>query len=139
MADNDYNYDRDDRGQNGGGNNNNNSKSPWPMIIAILLGGGILIFVASRMFSNVGSFFSEEITYDEFVKYLEGDRVEKVVLQDGREWQIKLQGDSKTYLTEYLPDEDIIPLLKEKGVTFSASSWAWANPRPRSIPRKIRA
>ena len=121
MADNDYNYDRDDRGQNGGGGNNNN-KSPWPMIIAILLGGALLIFIASRMFSNVGSFFSEEITYNEFITYLKEDRVEKAILQDARQWQIKLKGDGRTYLTEYLPDEDIIPLLKEKGVTFSAST-----------------
>ena len=121
MADNDYNYDRDDR--NGGNNNNNNNgKSPWPMIIAILLGGALLIFVASRMFSNVGSFFSEEITYNEFLKYLQEDRVEKVVLQDGSQWQIKLRNDNRTYLTQYIPDEDIVPLLKEKGVTFSAAA-----------------
>ena len=121
MADNDYNYDRDDRGS-GGNNNNNNNKSPWPMIIAIILGGALLIFVASRMFSSVGSFFSEEITYNEFLKFLNEDRVEKVVLQDGSQWQIKLRNDNKTYLTQYIPDEDIVPLLKEKGVTFSAST-----------------
>ena len=121
MADNDYNYDRNDRGS-GGNNNNNNGKSPWPMIIAIILGGALLIFVASRMFSNVGSFFSEEITYNEFLKYLNEDRVERVVLQDGSQWQIKLRNDNKTYLTQYMPDEDIVPLLKEKGVTFSAST-----------------
>ena len=119
MADNDYNYDRDDHGNSG---NNGNNKSPWPMIIAILLGGALLMFIASRMFSNVGSFFSEEITYNEFLKYLEEDRVEKVVLQDGAQWQIKLRNDNRTYLTQYIPDEDIVPLLKEKGVTFSAST-----------------
>ncbi|MBR6976824.1 MAG: ATP-dependent metallopeptidase FtsH/Yme1/Tma family protein, partial [Lachnospiraceae bacterium] len=80
MADNDYNYNQDDRNNGSGGNNN--GKSPWPMVIAILLGGALLIFIASRMFSNVGSFFSEEITYNEFLKYLQEDRVEKVVLQD---------------------------------------------------------
>ena len=120
MADNDYNYNQDDRNNGSGGNNN--GKSPWPMVIAILLGGALLIFIASRMFSNVGSFFSEEITYNEFLKYLQEDRVEKVVLQDGSQWKIKLRNDNRTYLTQYIPDEDIVPLLKEKGVTFSASA-----------------
>ncbi|MBR5339134.1 MAG: ATP-dependent zinc metalloprotease FtsH [Lachnospiraceae bacterium] len=120
MADNDYNYNQDDRNNGSGGNNN--GKSPWPMVIAILLGGALLIFIASRMFSNVGSFFSEEITYNEFLKYLQEDRVEKVVLQDGSQWKIKLRNDNTTYLTQYIPDEDIVPLLKEKGVTFSASA-----------------
>ena len=123
MADyNDNDYNRDDRGSGGNGGNGGNGGSRWPMIIAILLAGAIFMFVASRLFSNVGSFFSEEITYNEFLTYLNEGRVEKVVLQDSREWQIKLKGEAKTYLTEYLPDDDIIPLLKEKGVTFSAST-----------------
>ncbi|MBQ6549976.1 MAG: AAA family ATPase, partial [Lachnospiraceae bacterium] len=88
-----------------------------------------MMLLSSRLMGSLAGGFSEEITYDEFVKDVEEGLVEEAVLTDGSRWTIKLKESGKTCYTVYLPDEDIMPLLKEKGVSFkgevSSSFWSY--------------
>ncbi len=98
-----------------------------PMMIFILIGAALLIFFGSRMAGTISNQFAQKITYDQFIEYVEKGEVTEAVLYNGSQWNIKLKKDNKTCYVNYLPDEDIIPLLKEKGITFSSevSSSFW--------------
>ena len=107
-------------------NENNNDKhnngSRWGMFIAILLLTGVIVFVGSKILSATGSLFSPEMTYDQFMQYLNEDKVEEVCFRNGQEWEVVLKDDMRLYRTSYLPDEEIVPILKEKGVKFYAKT-----------------
>ena len=118
----DNNQDKNNKNQNGPG-------SKLPFIIGIIVVVLVMMLLSSRLMGSLAGGFSEEITYDEFVKDVEEGLVEEAVLTDGSRWTIKLKESGKTCYTVYLPDEDIMPLLKEKGVSFkgevSSSFWSY--------------
>ncbi len=91
------------------------------MIIAVIAIASVMMFIGSGIWNVLSGGASEEITYDQLISYIERGSVEEAVLQDGTRWTVRLKGDNKTYYTTYVPDEDIIPLLKEKNVTFSGA------------------
>ena len=118
----------DNQNQNQNPNDNNkNNGGKWPFLIGVLAVVVIMMFAGSKLWGSISNQFSEEISYDTFVENIKDGKVEEAVLYDGAQWHIKLKDDSKTYFTAYLPDEEIIPLLKENEVTFSAemSSSFW--------------
>ena len=100
--------------------NQNKNNGKWPILIMILGAVLIMMFAGSRMWDGISGQFSSELTYDDFISYIESGKAEEVTLYNGSQWNLKLKDDRKTYYTTYLPDEDIVPLLKEKGVKFSA-------------------
>ncbi len=107
------------KNQNGnrGGNGNNNK---WPIILLVVFIAGLLMFAGSSMFGGIMNQFSQEITYDQFLSYVENRQVEEATLSDSSQWTIRLKGEkNKTYYTIALNDADIIPLLKESGASFS--------------------
>ena len=113
----------DNQNQNQDPNNNRNGKGPngrFPMIIFIVIGMALLLFFGSRIAGTITGQFSQKVTYDQFIQYIEQDKVSEVTLYNGTQWNVKLKGDSKTYVVNYLADADIVPLLKEKGITFSS-------------------
>lgn len=118
----------DNQNQNQNPNDSNkNNGGKWPFLIGVLAVVVIMMFAGSKLWGSISNQFSEEISYDTFVENIKDGKVEEAVLYDGAQWHIKLKDDSKTYFTAYLPDEEIIPLLKENEVTFSAemSSSFW--------------
>ena len=119
-----YDYNQNDS-QNNGGNNNNrnggNGKFLFILIAVVIL--LVMIFSGSRLWSSLTSQFSQEVSYDEFIEHIEKNEVTEVVLYDASQWQFKLKSSpTKTFYTAYLPDEDIVPLLKEKGITFQGKA-----------------
>lgn len=95
------------------------------MVIIFLCGYGIL--------SNVGTMnTSTEITYDKFLNYVKDDRVDKVVLEDGKlTVTVHAKDDTKktsTYKTNLVGDENsLVDLLEDKDVVLekkSAEIWA---------------
>ena len=117
----DYNQKQNNNDNNNQNKNGGNGKFLIILIAVVLL--LVMIFSGSRLWSSLTSQFSEEVSYDTFVEYVEKGEVTDVVLYDGSQWQFKLKSSSqKTYYTAYLPDEDIVPLLKEKGITFQGKA-----------------
>ncbi|MBQ9910044.1 MAG: ATP-dependent metallopeptidase FtsH/Yme1/Tma family protein, partial [Lachnospiraceae bacterium] len=97
---------------------NKRGRPNLPVIIAILMVMIIMMFGGSRIFSAITNQFTQQMSYDEFVKNIKGGKVEEAVLNDGSEWTIKLKDDSKTYYTAYMPDTQIVQLLEEHSVKF---------------------
>lgn len=105
---------------NGGGNRF--PKSPQTIILIII--AMILTFVLVTFMTNMlRGTTTKEVTYNEFWEKLEAGEIEEVQF-DGNQLVFKLKGDEGhvmriTYYTGYLPDEELIPLLKEKGIEYS--------------------
>ena len=119
----DYNQNQNQNNNGSGNNNRNGGNGKFLFILIAVVVLLVMIFSGSRIWSSLTSQFSEEVSYDEFVKHVENNEVTEVVLYDASQWQFKLKdSQTKTYYTAYLPDEDIVPLLKEKGITFQGKA-----------------
>ena len=123
-------------------NNNNNNKKNYNPAVLFVLFGLVALFFTTLVYNRNMSGGSEEITYTKLIEWIEADKVEKVVFNNDT---IKLQLKSDfieetssesladyylrtastelkmTYYTAYLPDEDLIPLLKEHGVEMKGT------------------
>ncbi|MBR3036469.1 MAG: ATP-dependent zinc metalloprotease FtsH [Lachnospiraceae bacterium] len=97
---------------------NRNRRPNWPLLVVILGLVFIMMFGGSRIFSAITNQFTQQMSYDEFVKNVKNGKVAEAVLYDNNEWTIKLKDDSKAYYTVYMPDQNIVPLLIEYGVKF---------------------
>ena len=107
---------------NGGNNNPQNRNKKSQTIIILIIAAIVTIFASSIMSSLLEDATTKEISYDEFVKKVEDGEVEKVVFSEGK-IVITPKGDEDnyfnfTYWTTELMDEELIPLLKEKGIEF---------------------
>lgn len=128
MNGNNYNNGNNNRNNNNPGgpgnnqnNNQNNNKRKQTIIILII--AAIVTIVASSIMSKLlEDATTKEISYDEFIKKVENDEVKKITFSGGKIIITpKDDGDAYfnfTYWTTELRDEDLIPLLKEKGITF---------------------
>ncbi len=118
-----------DNNQNQNNNNQNGPGSKLPLFLGIGIVVIVMMLLSSRLMGSLAGGFSEEITYDEFFNYVQQGKVEEATLSDGSRWTIKLKEDGKTCYTVYMPDDKILDLLKEKGVTFkgeiSSSFWEY--------------
>lgn len=123
-------------------NNNNNNKKNYNPAVLFVLFGLVALFFTTLVYNRNMSGGSEEITYTKLIEWIEADKVEKVVFNNDT---IKLQLKSDfmeeassesladyylrtastelkmTYYTAYLPDEELIPLLKEHGVEMKGT------------------
>ena len=132
-----YNNDDYDHGNDynngGGGRRNNNSPNPNKkrQTIIILIIAVIVTLVASTVMSEfLEDSTTKEIKYNEFIKKVEDGQVKKVIFRDGKiVITLKDEKESDNYFgstytewTTQLYDEDLLPLLKEKGVDFKGES-----------------
>ncbi len=116
--------------QNENKNPENGKGSPkWPFLLGALIIIVVIMLTSGRMCSTLSSQFTKEISYNEFLEYIETNKVEEVMLVDASEWNIKLKGDAKTYYTVYIEDETIVQKLLDAGVTFrgkkSSDFWTY--------------
>ncbi|MCD8197256.1 MAG: ATP-dependent zinc metalloprotease FtsH [Lachnospiraceae bacterium] len=112
----------DNRTPNRGGDNKNNGKMPkntqnMMMFLVFLMVGFMLWNMVRTQYSSATT---QEITYNEFLTMLEEDRV-ATVEDTGYTWEITLKEDedsaySVTYYTGKMDDDDLLPLMVEKGV-----------------------
>ena len=116
-------YEQNDQNNQNNQNNNGNRNFKLPVIIFVVIVTFVVMMLMSSMLNNrSGSAFSEEISYDTFLKYLDEGKIESADLTDNTTWYIKLKGDSKTYYTTYMPDENIIPRMEKAGIKFQGST-----------------
>lgn len=109
--------------KNNNGNNKNGKNNKGKQTLIILIIAALFTIVAS---SIISSFFedatTEEVTYDEFIDFVNNDEVEKIVFTDSK-ILITKKGEEdnyfkKTYWTTPLNDTDLIATLKEKDIEF---------------------
>ncbi len=120
----------------GGGQN----RSPLLWIIMFTL---VALFITTILFNGAAGSTRERISYSQMLELIETDQVESVVftqseltatLKEDAEFGKDEETESlyayygltanqvKQYYTLYISDEELVPLLKEHGVTIDASS-----------------
>ncbi len=117
----------DNKGNNNGGNNNNNggSNKNGMTIMVFILAALLVLFLTSLLNSCARDATNKEITYSEFVKMVEEDKVEEVTFTSNR-IKITPKGQDTalyriSYYTAELRDEELLPLLKEHNVKFGGT------------------
>ena len=119
------------------GNGDKNPKSPMNRqnVVIFLVFMLVSFMVLSFIQNSLKDASTKEITYDAFIEMLNEDKVEKVE-DTGLTWKITptdqpLENVDITYFTGKMDDDELLPLLKEKGVeitpyiqdTISALVW----------------
>ena len=106
-------------------NGDNSHKAPKNRqnIIVFLVFMLVSFLVLSFIQNMVKDASTKEITYDAFIEMLEEDKVEKVE-DTGLTWKITpktqpLENVEMTYYTGKMDDEELLPMLKEKGVEIT--------------------
>ena len=94
--------DNQNQNQNQKPDGSDNRMPKWPLLLAVGVIVILMIAGGARLCGSLIGEYSEEITYDEFLKYIENDQVSEVVLNDFRSdnarWELKLKDDKqKTY------------------------------------------
>ena len=105
-------------------NNNDNKKSNLLTLFLIIL----IALCGFGLVSNMGSSDkSKEITYDKFINYVKEDRVDKVVLEDGKltvtVHSDKAKDKKALYNTNLVGDENsLVEMLSDKNVVLEKKS-----------------
>ena len=107
-------------GRKNNGGNNRNGMTIMVFILAALL----VLFLTSLLNSCAKSATNKEVSYSEFIKMIEDDKVAEVKFTSNR-IKILPKGENKlyriTYYTAELRDEELLPLLREHNVKFSGT------------------
>ena len=127
----DNNQNRNTNRNNPNRNDDNNQKKSMIISVVVAVIGALLL---TSLFSSVLSSASkEEITYSQFVKLLDNDKVESVLFESGKIYieTKNLQNGliKKTFWTTAVNDPDLISELKNKytDVEFKAESTSASN------------
>ena len=129
-------------GGNGGGGNGNNGGNGGrdnhngQLIMAFVLVSLIVLFVMSMVSNRFSQMSTQEISYSEFLEKVEAGEVKSVEIGS---YEIDITPVTKdkspyqpTYYCGRVADEDLIPLLKEKGVEIygvipdNTSTWIYS-------------
>ncbi len=110
----------------GGSKKNGGSKGPGTILI-IILATAFTFAAIALVNSAVRSATYRETPYNVFYQHLEKDEIDTVTYRDDRiQYTLKseTQEDNptqlkRTYYTGMVGDEDLVPLMKEKGVTIN--------------------
>ena len=109
---------------NNGDNNNKNNKN-GQMIMVFILVSLVALFIMSMAMNRYTSMSTSEISYSDFLQMVEDGKVESVEFDS---YQINITPISEnknpylqeqTYYCGRLDDPDLLPLLKDKGITIS--------------------
>ena len=112
---------------NGGGRNNRGGQALMAYIIVSL----VVLLIMSLMMNRFTEMTTEEITYTQFLELVEDDQIESVKFDS---YQINITpkkesestnplsyGSQISYYCARVSDEELIPLLKEKGVEIEGT------------------
>lgn len=143
---NNYNNGNNSGGGNGGGNGGNNGGKDnrnGQIVMAFILISLVALFVMTLVTNHFSQMSSQEVSYSEFLQMVNGEgewkgkSVESVEISS-YEIEITLASEKKTpyqqtsYYCGRVADEDLIPLLKEKGVEIygaipdNTSTWIYS-------------
>ena len=136
---NNYNNNGGNNGGNGGGNNGGNGgrdNHNGQLIMAFVLVSLIVLFIMSMVSNRFSQMSTQEISYSEFLEKVEAGEVKSVEIGS---YEIDITPVTKdkspyqpTYYCGRVADEDLIPLLKEKGVEIygvipdNTSTWIYS-------------
>lgn len=129
-------------GGNGGGGNGNNGGNGGrdnhngQLIMAFVLVSLIVLFIMSMVSNRFSQMSTQEISYSQFLEKVEAGEVKSVEIGS---YEIDITPVTKdkspyqpTYYCGRVADEDLIPLLKEKGVEIygvipdNTSTWIYS-------------
>ena len=125
-------------GNGGGGNGNNGGRDNHngQLIMAFVLVSLIVLFIMSMVSNRFSQMSTQEISYSEFLEKVEAGEVKSVEIGS---YEIDITPVTKdkspyqpTYYCGRVADEDLIPLLKEKGVEIygvipdNTSTWIYS-------------
>ena len=129
-------------GGNGGGGNGNNGGNGGrdnhngQLIMAFVLVSLIMLFIMSMVSNRFSQMSTQEISYSQFLEKVEAGEVKSVEIGS---YEIDITPVTKdkspyqpTYYCGRVADEDLIPLLKEKGVEIygvipdNTSTWIYS-------------
>lgn len=103
----------------------NNGKVPKNQITILILAALLTLMAVSFMQNVLNKSIKQELSYDQFVKYVEAEQIESVIIRN-TEISIKLKPDAPNYLPtlQYYTnrvegDYDLVPRLYEHGVTIN--------------------
>ena len=109
---------------NNGDNNNKNNKN-GQMIMVFILVSLVSLFIMSMVMNRYTSMSTSEISYSDFLQMVEDGKVESVEF-DSYQINITPVSENKnsylqeqTYYCGRFDDPDLLPLLKDKGITIS--------------------
>ncbi|MEG0296929.1 MAG: ATP-dependent zinc metalloprotease FtsH [Clostridium sp.] len=99
--------------------NENNSPKKIPVIVIYL----VLAFSMISAFNyTLDKATTKEITYNEFLNYVEEDKIEKIRFTSDTIYLTPKEGavdEKKQLYTGYMYNEELIPFLREKNVSFT--------------------
>lgn len=116
--------------RNNQNNNNGNNKKPKTSTIIIVIVAAIITFIGITMLdSMLKNATYKEVTYNEFLQMIDDDKVEQVKLESDRiviipkdeektDAKNAITGVQYTYYTGYVGDDNLVSLLKRKGIEF---------------------
>lgn len=115
-------------GGNGGGDNggNNRNNRNGQMLMIFILVSLVALFLMTMVMNRYSSMSTSEISYSDFLQMVEDGKVVSVEFDSYQINITPVTDDSKnpylqqeTYYCGRLDDPDLLPLLKEKGITIS--------------------
>ncbi|MBO5524814.1 MAG: ATP-dependent metallopeptidase FtsH/Yme1/Tma family protein, partial [Roseburia sp.] len=125
-------------GGNGGGSGGKDNRN-GQLIMAFILVSLVVLFIMSMVTNQFNQMSTQEISYTEFLDMVEAGKVESVEIGS---YEITItpvsenQNANRAYQTTYycgrVADEDLLPLLKEKGVEIygvipdNTSTWIYS-------------
>lgn len=116
--------------RNNQNNNNGNNKKPKTSTIIIVIVAAIITFIGITMLdSMLKNATYKEVPYNEFLQMIDDDKVEQVKLESDRiviipkdeektDAKNAITGVQYTYYTGYVGDDNLVSLLKRKGIEF---------------------
>ena len=123
-GDNSGNGNGGNNGNNGNNNGNKNNRNSQ-MIMVFVLVSLFALFIMTMLMNRYTAMGTSEITYSEFLQMVEDGKVESVEF-DSYQINITPVSENKnpylqqeTYYCGRLDDPELLPLLKEKGITIS--------------------
>lgn len=121
----DRNGNGDGNGNNGNGRNNRGGQAFMAYVIVSL----VVLMIMSLLMNHFSEMTTEEITYTQFLEMVEEDQVESVKF-DSYQINITPKSDETNplsyeaqmnYYCARVSDEELVPLLKEKGVEIEGT------------------
>ena len=130
------NYNNGNNNYNNNGGNGGRDNHNGQLIMAFVLVSLIVLFVMSMVSNRFSQMSTQEISYSEFLEKVEAGEVKSVEIGS---YEIDITPVTKdkspyqpTYYCGRVADEDLIPLLKEKGVEIygvipdNTSTWIYS-------------
>ena len=101
--------------------NRNNKKRNYQLYVILAIVAAVTVALITGLDSLVKKSTTKKVTYDEFVEAVEEGKVDSVKISSARVTFTLTDDLRMTYYTPYLPDSNLLPMLNEAGVEYTAT------------------